>query len=147
MGLEAGKVWYGILPRFAISPRTEFHMNIYLWIVDPHATIAPTVHLSHNCGEICDRNCDRNCDANFGPDQIGSTSELDPLSLCMYMHRSTLVYIYMYIYMCIYMYPRKEVHPPFLQVHIEFSGWCGGFFQLASHEHGQAHLEAEKIKI
>ena len=23
---------------------------------------------------------------------IGSTSELDPLSLCMYMHRSTLVY-------------------------------------------------------
>ena len=28
---------------------------------------------------------------------IGSTSESDALSLCMYMHRSTLVYIYTYI--------------------------------------------------
>ena len=31
---------------------------------------------------------------------IGSTSESDPLSLCMYMHGSTLVYIYIYIEIC-----------------------------------------------
>ena len=32
---------------------------------------------------------------------IASTSQVDPLRLCMYMHRSTLVYIYIYIYISV----------------------------------------------
>ena len=47
--------------------------------------------------KIVIRSCDRNCDSNT---LIGSTKHTDcsaiklHLSLCMYMHRSTLVYIY-----------------------------------------------------
>ena len=33
---------------------------------------------------------------------IASTSQVGPLRLCMYMHRSTLVYITIYVYIYIY---------------------------------------------
>ena len=45
---------------------------------------------------------------------IASTSESDPLSLCMYMHRSTLVYIYTYMYIYIYAYTYMHTHIKFL---------------------------------
>ena len=58
------------------------------------------------------------CDSNFGPDQLHNMIHFNIRStfdLCMYMHRSTLVYIYMcalyihihtYIYRNIYIYKK-----------------------------------------
>ena len=41
---------------------------------------------------------------------IASTWQVDPHSLCVYTHRSSLVYIYIYIYMYIYIYIYKYTY-------------------------------------
>ena len=55
------------------------------------------------CDNICDRSCDRICDSicdsNFGPDRLHYSIQFNIRSnfdLCVYMHRSTLVCIYIY---------------------------------------------------
>ena len=59
--------------------------------------IASPAHLRHICDQICDRNCDSFCDSNFGPDPLHYRIHFNIrsfLNMCMYMHRSTLVYMW-----------------------------------------------------
>ena len=64
-----------------------------------YAAICSPAHLSHNCDQTCDRNCDSICDSNFGPDPLYNGihfSIRNTFMLCMYIHKSTLVYIVLF---------------------------------------------------